>query len=64
METVRAIRGQQRVENAGYNGMIAHVTETIRINHDGEVNKSRRSPALPIERGTCRKSPWSSPPRR
>lgn len=37
--------------------MIAHVTETIRINHDGEVNKSLLPLALPVERATCHRSP-------
>lgn len=44
-------------ENAGYNGLIAHVTETIRINHDGEVNKCVLSSPFIVERVTCRRSP-------
>lgn len=39
MEMVFLIFMNNIIVNAGYQGMVAHVTEVVRINHDGEVNK-------------------------
>ena len=56
MGTVVFILFFYATENAGYNGLIAHVTETIRINHDGEVNKCALSFPFIVERAICRRS--------
>ena len=39
METVYSYNSRLVIVNAGYTGMVARVTEVVRINHDGEVNK-------------------------
>ena len=36
------------VENAGFKGFSAHVTETVRVAHEGEVNKARYMPQDPM----------------
>lgn len=36
------------IENAGFKGFSAHVSETVRVAHEGEVNKARYMPQDPM----------------
>ena len=36
------------IENSGFKGFSAHVSETVRVAHEGEVNKARYMPQDPM----------------